>query len=182
MAYLVQKGAAQVVGVDGIRRAFTEFVEEQPDLKISATMTTTANGFEIFRGPNVALLKGDYFELTEAAAGGKFGALFDRGSLVAIDPKVRQAYTEIVGKLMAPGGRILLVTVERRGSDVEAVKKGPPFSLSEVDIRQMYEGLDWVESVTLLDAKDEFEESLESREKFQGLDQLMQLAFLIQAK
>mmetsp|Transcript_52625 Transcript_52625/g.79862 ORF Transcript_52625/g.79862 Transcript_52625/m.79862 type:complete len:315 (-) Transcript_52625:86-1030(-) len=193
MAYLVQQllaadsddgSAPQVVGVDGIRKALSEFVDEQPDLKISKTTTTTADGYETFSGPNITLLRGDFFALTEAAAGGKFDAMFDRGSLVAIDPKMRQAYLDIIGKLMAPGGKILLVSVERRGTDLEAVKKGPPFSISEGDVREMYEGLDWVESVTLLDAKDEFEDDPKARERsnFQGLDQLMQLTFLIQAK
>ena len=194
MAYLVEKGTnnnnkekvdVEVVGVEGIRQAIEEFIEEQPQLKISKTdydTETKKQGlFETYRGLNISLLKGDFFKLTEDATSGKFDAIFDRGSLVAIDPKMRSNYIEVIGNVISPGGRILLVTVERQGRDAEAVKKGPPFSISEKQVRELFEPLDWVNSVTLLESKDEFADLSEIPQKFAGLDHLFQLAFLIQA-
>jgi len=44
-------------------------------------------------------------------APGTFDAAFDRGSLVAIDPELRERYAAALAPLVRPGGRILLVTV-----------------------------------------------------------------------
>ena len=44
-------------------------------------------------------------------APGTFDAAFDRGSLVAIDPELRERYAAALAPLVRPGGSILLVTV-----------------------------------------------------------------------
>jgi len=49
---------------------------------------------------------------------------------------------EVMQRIMAPGGKILLVTVEHDTGT------GPPFSIPETDVRLLYEKQDWVESVT----------------------------------
>jgi hypothetical protein len=82
----------------------------------------------------------------------------------------------------APGGKILLVTIERKGSDEEAVNKGPPFSLSEQMVRDLYEGEDWVEYISLLEQEDTFVKEPEQKSRYEGLDSLIELTFLIQAK
>jgi thiopurine S-methyltransferase len=181
MVYLATTAhASEVVGVEGIRLALEEFAEENPSLNIK-TDSTMADGFERFEGDRILLLKGDYFNLDSTKTRGTFGLIYDRGSLVAIDPSLRPAYVDVQGSLLAPGGRILLVALERKGS-VEAMKLGPPFSLSESSIRTLYEGKDWVQSIKVLQQSDQLEEKPEDKERYPDLDQLLETVYSIQSK
>ena len=179
MAYLVTK-AQEVVGVEAIQMAVEEFAMEHPDLNVKQ-MPGTKDGFIRFEGNKIVLLKGDYFTLDDTKAGGKMDAIWDRGSMVAIPVEMREDYVKIIGKLMAPGGKMLLVSLERRGVE-EAVKNGPPFSMTEEVVRGLFESQDWVESMTLLQQTDQLETNPEDRERYQGLDHLFESVFLIQAK
>jgi thiopurine S-methyltransferase len=181
MAYLAKLSSVkEVVGIDGIRKALEEFAEEQPELNVS--QQPQVGNYERFVGTKITLLKGDLFEFDELAAGGRFGAIFDRASLVAIQPTLRNEYVRVMGNVIAPGGKILLVTIERKSSDEEAVNKGPPFSLSEQVVRDLYGGEDWVESISLLEQEDTFVKEPEQKARYEGLDSMMELTFLIQAK
>jgi thiopurine S-methyltransferase len=150
MAFLSKReGVAEVVGVDGVRKALEEFGTENPDLKIKPV--SSQNGkHERLEGTKITLLKGDFFDLDEETTNGRFEAIIDRASLVAIQPTLREDYVEVMSKLIQPGGKILLVVIERK-SGTEADKDGPPFSVPEAEVRRLYEGQDWVKSVTLID-------------------------------
>ena len=119
------------------------------------------------------ILEGDFFQLDEIVTDGRFQAIFDRGSLVAIDPTLRSAYVTVMSKLMAPKGRILLVVIERQSGTDEDLT-GPPFSVSEAEVHRLYGEQPWVESITLLDDNGE-------KERNQGTNR-RSLYFLIQAK
>eukprot|EP00980_Cylindrotheca_fusiformis_P014945 scaffold4095_cov117-Cylindrotheca_fusiformis.AAC.2 len=179
MAYLTSV-AGEVVGVEGIQTALEEFAEEQPDLQIVRAEDKN-DGFTRFVGKKIALLKGDFFTLTSEHTNGMFDAIYDRGSMVAIQPSLRSDYIDVVGRLLAKGGKILLVALDRRGTE-EAVKNGPPFSVPEATVRELYEGLDWVESITMLEQTDTLTEEKKEQSSYQGLDQLLQTVYLIQAK
>ena len=181
MAYLVPF-SSEVVGVEGIETALEEFAKEQPDLKIEKQPDDSKDGYMRYSGEKIQLLKGDFFALTPEVTKGNFDAIFDRAAMVAIDPKMRDAYIEVIGKLMAPKGRILLAALDRRSKDEAATKKGPPFSIPEATVRQIFEGLDWVESVSTLEETDQLVEKPEDKERYADLDQLMQVVYLIQAK
>jgi thiopurine S-methyltransferase len=186
MAFLASRNAvAEVVGVDGVQQALDEFAQENPQLnvrKVDDSSTTTTDGaattdstnadatttttttteeaakskYEQWKGDKITLLQGDFFHLDEQATGGKFDAIFDRGSLVAISPDLREAYVQILSGLLKPGGRILTVAVYRcSGTDED--KSGPPYSVSEDDMSALYGSLEWVESVTLLEKDGEKE-------------------------
>jgi len=102
--------------------------------------------------------------------------------MVAIDPSLREEYVQTISKVIKPGGKILLVTIERRTGTEEAVKKGPPFSISEAEVRRLYESQDWVETVTLLEEVDEFEQKPEQKQRFEGLTSMYELYFLVETK
>eukprot|EP00977_Amphora_coffeiformis_P013590 scaffold3591_cov159-Amphora_coffeaeformis.AAC.13 len=143
MTYFSQhQGVTEVVGVDGIKKALQEFADEHPNLGVKEH--GPAGSYETFQGNKIKLLKGDFFELTEKDTGGKCKAVFDRGALVAIEPNMRDAYLHVMKRVVAPGGKILLVTVEHNEG------KGPPFSIKEEDVRRLYETQEWVESVCKL--------------------------------
>lgn len=174
--------ASEVVGVEGIRVALEQFAEEHPDLKVSAATTDEpTDGYERFVGEKITLLKGDYFDLDSAKTGGQFGMIFDRAAMVAIEPKMRPAYVDVLGKLLAPGGIVLLVVLERKGSE-EAMKKGPPYSIPESTVRTLYEAQDWVESIKLLEQSDQLERKPEDRERYPDLDQLLETVYEIKRK
>jgi Thiopurine S-methyltransferase (TPMT) len=51
--------------------------------------------------------KGDFFGLDADATGGQVDSIWDRASMVAIDPVLRGAYVNVMKKLLKPGGTIL---------------------------------------------------------------------------
>jgi thiopurine S-methyltransferase len=182
MAFLSEHaGVGEVVGVDGIRKALEEFVNEHPHLKI--TETNGYEAFERFEGDGISLLKGDFFALNDGVTNGKFDGIFDRGSIVAIDPSLRKKYVDILGKLIKPGGSILMTTVDRRDGTEEGKSAGPPFSVDGEEINRLYGNLDWVSSIQKLDEMNEFQdEESKKRWTMQGVDSLYELVYVVKAK
>jgi thiopurine S-methyltransferase len=73
--------------------------------------------------------------------------VFDRAAIIALPPEMRERYVrEVYGKL-PPGCRGLLITLEYPQQE----KAGPPFSVAEADVRDLF-GRDW--EVTVLDRLD----------------------------
>jgi len=223
-----------VVGLEGIRVALEEFMDEHPQLGIRkvvveddaqeqpptsttgdekstvptmATSTTTttspASSWERFEGDNVSLWKGDYFDLLGLSSKtddddddaakttlvkpppfvGTFDAVYDRASIVAIEPGLRTSYVKILDRLLRPGGRILMVALERKSkSSVEATKKGPPYSIPEETVRSLFAdpGNNSSYSVTLLDQTDQLVVNPSDKERYPDLDQLLETVYLIQ--
>jgi thiopurine S-methyltransferase len=182
LAFLAKHEAVgEVVGIDGVRKALTEFSDEHPDLELKEADTIKA--VERFSGKGITLLRGDMFDLDEEMTGGKFDVVFDRASIVAIRPEMREKYVSVMGKLMKPGGSILLVTIDRREGTEEGTSAGPPFSVNENEVRRLYESQDWVQSITKLDEHNEFkDEESKSRWTMQGVTSLFEPCFLIKAK
>ncbi len=91
---------------------------------------------------------------------------------------------ETISKVLKPGGTLLLSALERRTGTEEAIKAGPPFSLSEKEVRRLYESQDWVETVELLEEIDQFERKPSDKERFsqKGVASMFELVFLIKAK
>jgi thiopurine S-methyltransferase len=148
MAFLAKKRPiAEVVGVDGVPQAIETFIQEQPELSIEAA--GEFGGYQKHKGESIALLTGDFFNLTPEIAGGPFDGVWDRGSLVAIDPLLREQYVDKIGELIGkPNGRYLLATVIRGNKDT---KTGPPFSIDETEVRRLFGNKSWVDSIQLLD-------------------------------
>jgi thiopurine S-methyltransferase len=149
MEHLTKKRVVgEVVGVDGVAQALSEYAAEHPDLEVKPG-EVSGNGFGTWKGQKTTLLLGDFFDLDVKTAGGTFDAAWDRGSLVAIQPSLREKYVEKMCELMSkPNGRILLAAIVRLNGDTAT---GPPFSLDEKEVRRLYEGQPWVASVELLE-------------------------------
>ena len=168
-----------------LRKSKEEFNAENPELRLKAlTSSGGVMDMDLWSGDNITLIRGDYFALDETNAGRRFDAVFDRASLVAIDPSKRSEYVDIMGKLVQPGGKILLVTIEKRAGTDEACQAGPPYSISEADVRKLYEGQEWVESVEVLDEYDEFQLDPGGVDRWRkrGVLAMYELAFLVTAK
>jgi thiopurine S-methyltransferase len=188
MAYMASlDSVSQVVGLDGIEKALLEFVQENPQLEIippakrnmddddddddelkekdksvaipEDATTPSSSSFRYWNGKKIQLLQGDFFALDSNSTSGRFQAIYDRAAMVAIEPALRRDYVTVMGRLILPGGKILLVTIER---DDETA--GPPFSVTLSHVQEIYETQDWVESITALeggrDADDRFVEGI----------------------
>ena len=187
--------SVEVVGLEGIRVALEEFIEEQPDLKISKNAITGTKDipFERFVGDTVSLWKGDYFDLAEPSEQlqssiiGSFEAIYDRASIVAIEPELRGKYVKILDSLLKVGGRILMVGLTRVASPEKAfaAKKGPPYSIPEETIRKLFADVagdtnnDYSYHVEILQETDQLVEKPEDRERYADLEKLLETVYLI---
>jgi thiopurine S-methyltransferase len=104
---------------------------------------------------NLELLQSDFFQMTQdnyQSYHHTFDVIFDRASLVAISPSLREDYVQVCRKLLKPNGKILLIVIERIAGDITA---GPPFSVTHEDVMRLYSHQEWVESVKLLEDQGE---------------------------
>jgi thiopurine S-methyltransferase len=147
MASLATRGRS-VVGVDAARKAFQEFADEQRSaVQLDAENDSEEHpNFETYKGTTgvgttVSLLRGDFFELNlpEPVQG-----VWDRAAFVAIKPELRAKYAETLGRNLAPGGTILMSTFYRVKGTPEALAGGPPFSVSSVNVWDVFGELEWV--------------------------------------
>jgi len=172
MAHLARLGF-RVVGIEGVRQAVDEFAQEHspmghsvsiglpptldPGLFRAHAVLIGAGDGETTRTeppPPVLMIEGDFLKVgqKEAEALVPFEAAFDRGSLVAVAPNSRPEYALALSNLIAPGGRVLLVTVEHDAFSNGSL--GPPFEVTESDVHTLFAS-DF--DVRLLLREDQFE-------------------------
>jgi len=85
----------------------------------------------------LTIIEGDFLALgtTDTQALGGFDAAWDRGSMVAVLPEVREQYIKVMAEMMAPDGKVLLLTVEH--DPFQDGILGPPFSILESDLLEL---------------------------------------------
>jgi len=127
----------RVFGVECSERAVKEFFEgnalnyrfakkDQHALYMSSKQNSgQAAAIEVFQGDFFALQKEDFADVTD---------VFDRASLVALPQDMRERYAKKMAELQSPGIRTLLVTLSYAQSDMD----GPPFSVSEENVNDLY--------------------------------------------
>ena len=120
--------ACELVG-DAVRAFF-----EESGVTPSATKSGPFDVFnaEIGRG-RVTVFLGDVL-LLEPALVGAIDAVFDRAALIALSPEVRPLYAKTVLALLGPSARMLLVAFEHDAG------VGPPYSVSQEEVEQLYAG------------------------------------------
>ncbi|CAM9456931.1 unnamed protein product [Choristocarpus tenellus] len=107
--------------------------------------------FQDTRQP-LTFIVGDFLDMRPDVIG-TFDRLWDRGSLVAIQPEEREAYLAVCDSLLDPGGQVLLTTMDY---DQDLIK-GPPYSLPLKEVKCLYgQGLGY--KVELLSRHNEQEE------------------------
>lgn len=87
----------------------------------------------LLKANDYALYCGDYFELTADDLVG-VGGVYDRGSLVAMPPKVRQRYADHVLRILPEGASIMLVTLEYD----QHLVAGPPHCVLPEEVEALY--------------------------------------------
>ena len=83
----------------------------------------------------LVILQGDFFNLTRDDLAG-VSTVYDRASLVALPQEMRRDYADRLERILPAGADLLLVTLEYPQSQMQ----GPPFSVEEAEVRQLYAG------------------------------------------
>ena len=96
--------------------------------------TSHVGAFERCEADGLSILCGDFFNLTAEDLKGVAG-VYDRASLIALPPDMRPRYADHLSAILPKGAAILLVTMEYRQTEMN----GPPFSVSEDEVRKLYE-------------------------------------------
>lgn len=165
MLWLRRQGHA-ILGVELSRIAVRDFFAENgmsPEVSQHGHLERwSAEGF--------TLLCGDFFELTARELAGVAG-VYDRASLIALPTQMRERYARRMMELLPPGTRTLLVTIDYPEGEMQ----GPPFSVSEREVRRLYAG---ASAVTLLAESDTLAENPNLRER--GLTRLVEQAYRIE--
>lgn len=123
--------------------------------------------FEIWEADEIRILLGDFFAL-ESRHLADCAGVYDRASLIALPPPMRQRYARHLDAILPPGMRTLLVTLEYD----QSVLAGPPFAVGEAEVRALYRATHEVE---LLDTRDALAE--ESRWRERGLTWLLERVY-----
>jgi len=126
-----------VIGNEAVEKAVKEFAEDNPG--VSMKLAGDEQHFKRFVSPlGLTVLKGDHFFLSPAVTG-MVDRIWDRASLIAIDPAERAKYVEVLDALLRPEGKILLVTLHSPVEDANAMTNLPPFSMTEDDVRALFD-------------------------------------------
>jgi thiopurine S-methyltransferase len=128
MIWLAQQGHS-VLGIELSQQALDEFLAEN---KLSAKPVQTENHCS-YQLPDMTLLCGDFFHLTaEQCADVK--VVYDRAAIVALPEQMRQDYVQHLKAILPKGTQYLLVAMEYD----QSLMQGPPFSVSEKEIRALF--------------------------------------------
>lgn len=87
--------------------------------------------FKNFQYQNICISCGDFFKLSDLEF---YDYIYDRASLVALPEDMRKNYSEVIKRSLKPGGKYLLIVYEYDQSKME----GPPFSVNEKEIQDLY--------------------------------------------
>lgn len=128
MVWLAAQGHS-VLGVELAPLAIEQFFEEQG---LRAVEHDSPLGRHYVAG-QIEIICGDIFGL-DAGTLASCSGVYDRGALVALPPDMRRRYAQHVYGKLAPGYRGMLLTLEYD----QALMEGPPFSVSEPEIRTLF--------------------------------------------
>ncbi|NXA46979.1 TPMT methyltransferase, partial [Nothocercus julius] len=133
MKWLADMGH-HVVGAEVSEQALKEFFAEQglPYREEPVPGIAGAKVLQSLSG-NISLYCCSIYDLSSAVVG-KFDGVWDRGALVAVNPRDRQRYASLMISLMEKNSSYLLVTVLYDPNK----HKGPPFYVPESEIRSLF--------------------------------------------
>jgi thiopurine S-methyltransferase len=130
------------------------------------------DAFQIWQADRFTLLCGDFFSLDRSLLHDVVG-VYDRASLIALPPASREDYAEQLRNILPNGAPILLVTLEY----TEEAMTGPPFSVTETEVRRLYGDHYAIERLYVHDA---LAENARFREK--GLSYLTEKVYRLRLK
>ena len=136
-----------VVGLEMVEEAIQAFFEEN---KLDVVCDTVNDQIHHTSEP-FTIIEGDIFNLK--AGLNQADAWYDRAAMIAIPPTKREAYVEQIRQLTKPNAVGLLITFAYPKEEME----GPPFSLTDNDVEELFSDgfeLECLERLDLTDEKD----------------------------
>jgi thiopurine S-methyltransferase len=164
MVWLAQQGY-RIRGVELSPLAVEAFFSEnmlQPEV-------SRQGGFECWKAGPYELCCGDIFDLKQLD-NGDVDAVYDRASLVALDPRQREHYAQMLSQLLPAKCRMLLVAMDYPQEEMS----GPPYSVQELEVRNLFERHF---SVQLLHTLDILEETKRYGDK--GVSRMLEQIYLL---
>lgn len=137
MLWLAKQGH-RVLGVELSQQALNEFLTEN-GVTAQPIQHTHYCGYEL---ENMRLLCGDFFHLTPEECQ-DVKAVYDRAAIVALPPEMRAQYVAHLRAILPKGTSYLMITMEYDQNLVS----GPPFSVPEAEVCQLFSGVDSIEKV-----------------------------------
>ncbi|XP_041811616.1 probable thiopurine S-methyltransferase [Chelmon rostratus] len=133
MKWLADMGHS-VVGVEISEKAVKQFFEEN-NLTYTEEPVPAIPGAKVYKSSerNISLYQCDLYNFSSSIEG-QFGAIWDRGSLVAINPKDREKYAALITSLMAKDCRYLLATMLYNPE----LYPGPPFFVPDEQVQSLF--------------------------------------------
>jgi thiopurine S-methyltransferase len=128
IAWLLSKGY-RVAGAELSEIAVTQLFQ---GLGVEPQIVT-ANKLHRYSAANIDIFRGDMFELSNNMLGA-VDAIYDRAALVALPKDMRGRYTAHLREITAKAPQLLICYVYDQQS-----MEGPPFSISNEEVRQHYE-------------------------------------------
>lgn len=165
MLWLAGQGH-RVVGIEISPIAVEAFFTEnglEPEIDTSGCIPRWRSG-------EIEILCGDFFDLLPEDLG-EVGALYDRAALIALPPAMRPRYARHLARLVPPGARGLLITLEYPQGGME----GPPFSVPEDEVAGLFAS-EW--HLERLAREDVLAQNPRFRER--GLDRLDEVVWRLQ--
>ncbi|XP_065327928.1 probable thiopurine S-methyltransferase [Pelmatolapia mariae] len=173
MKWLADMGHS-VVGVEISEKAIRQFFEEN-NMTYTEEPVPAIPGAKVYKvgelhRKNISLYQCDLYTFA-CSIEGQFGAIWDRGSLVAINPADREKYAALIISLMAKDCRYLLETLLYNPDLYE----GPPFFVPDEQLHSLFGTSCDIELLQSLDAMTDLQRQW-------GLDKFTQNAHLITPK
>ena len=130
LMWLAQQGC-QVLGVELSEKAVEEFFQEQG----LAAQVSQRGSFKVYQAGTIELWCGDFFELSREDVAG-CAALYDRAALIALPPLMRERYAAHLQAIAPQVQSGLLISLDYK----QALKAGPPFAVSDEEVRRLLAG------------------------------------------
>ncbi|PTR10639.1 thiopurine S-methyltransferase [Nitrosospira sp. Nsp5] len=125
----LRKQGHTVLGVEWSAMAVQAFFKENG----YTAHHVTGEKFDCYEADGIRILCGDFFDLNKDDLA-KAGAVYDRASLVALPPEMRERYVRHLLGILPPAIQILLVTFDYPQPEME----GPPFAVSPGEVEALY--------------------------------------------
>jgi len=157
-----------VLGVEVSRIAVEAFFAEN---ELQATVTQQG-AFERWEADGLVILCGDFFDL-QAEDVAMCSVVYDRASLIALPPEMRQQYVNHLLEILAPASCMLLITLHYD----QSLADGPPFSVETQEVYDYYATWFQIKPVRTVDAL----EDLPGFKRY-GIEQIDETVFLLQPR
>lgn len=161
----LQKQGYQVLGVELSAIAVQAFFKENG----YTPHRITSGKFERYEANGICILCGDFFDLSKDDLA-NVSAVYDRASLIALPPEMRERYTHHLMSILPLATKTLLITLDYPQPEMQ----GPPFAVSASEVEALYSEH---AKVRLLAKMDVLEQN--PRFKARGLSQLQESIFLM---